>query len=880
MPITSLFRKDSPKAKKSYQGVKISQPYSTKPGTPSRASLETLEKFPSESKQLEDCSRYTQGFSPLDSHNSPKPSTNSQPHLPHLSAIPPALYIRKSLLTVRLHTGDNFEEIDLGTLKHYSTEAPPSFVKEVDNRIARNFDVESLYSPDTVEKDYFTKPAESSEPTRNLSLCSNKGRYAPKRETKALVRNISAGPYFTSDTLTDNEDKDGVKDNMNTHRTFWFLLAFVVGAMAVAGIVLATVAVQKRALTSAMVTVVLGLSSQGVTATEMPSMDFTTPSLTSTYEPTTLASHMSRHPKAKMTSSTVVSNQVLNSVTEREEAIAFDAPDQTTLCTTTTTVTLTSTVYAGHVREERRGVATTSSRGVKGLYVAPDLDAILKRTIIPHYQYTTTTVTQHTTSNEKPLPGPPIANAAAPRIVAPRIVAPPLFHKRVSPATAPDRPVEKLSFLEAYLALANFAVGLCTERQVYINKPAGFHFSEDDEMANRLAQSLCATALPPCDYTRTCLGEKEWHEIYTEAKRVCAMPMPTPTNGGVKGIPGFVDTVEEFCGELGKYESVEGCVDPASLSVMGAKVRRGNGTLDGFTWPQVGSGDATSSGIVKRQAPPPLVQTPFVPFANIPTPPVVPVAHLPTPPVFPITNIPTPPPALPLVNTTTPPGLGVLPTHYSLTPPPSWSSIPMLTFSSQALNSDYESKFFPTNTIPASLSFATPPPYTGPKLPSKSWADNHPFPIPTGYVSPNIVPKEEQIGDLTWNTPGLGACGFPAILNNEFAVAISWVLFDIGREIGGSSLERDWQGELPGGISWQSSALCNRWINVWMSDGKGRKGAEHALVVRDRCIACNVTHLDIQKGVYERIWANASEGRVQVTWEWMQEGPTGLPALG
>ncbi|KAH4408634.1 hypothetical protein HBH92_147250 [Parastagonospora nodorum] len=595
MPIASLFRKDSPKAKKSYQGVTISQPYSPKPGTPSHASLETLGKFPSESKQLEDRSRYTQGYSPLDSHNSSNPSTNSQPHLPHLSAIPPALHIRKSLPTVRLHTSDNFEEIDPGTLKHYSTEAPPSFVKEVDDKIARNFDVESLYSPDTVEKDYFTNPAESSEPTRNLSLGSNKGRYAPKRETKALVRNISAGPYSTSDTLTGNEDKEGVKENMNNHRTFWFLLAFVVGAMAVAGIVLATVAVQKRALTSTMVTVVLGLSSQGVTVTETPSMDFTTPSLTSTYEPTTLALHVSHHPKAKMTSSTVVSNQVLNSVTEREEAIAFDAPDQTTLCTTTTIVTLTSTVYAGHMREERRSVAITSLRGLKGLYVAPDLDAILKRTIIPHHPYTTTTATQHKTSNEKPLPGPPIANAAAPRIVAPS-----LFHKRIPPATAPDRPVEKLSFLEAYLDLANFAVGLCTERQVYINKPAGFHFSEDDEMANRLAQSLCATALPPCDYTATCLGEKEWYEIYIEAKRDCAMPMPTPTDSGIKGIPGFVDTVEEFCGKLGKYVKVEGCVDPASLSVMGGRVRRGNGTLDGFTWPQLGSGDATSSGIAKR----------------------------------------------------------------------------------------------------------------------------------------------------------------------------------------------------------------------------------------------------------------------------------------
>lgn len=170
-----IFRKD-PTAKKSYKGVTISHPYSPKPGTPSQASLETLRKFPSESKPLEDRSRYTQGYIPLDSHNSPKPSTNSQPHLPHLSAIPPALHVRKSLPTVRLHTDDNFEEIDLGTLKDYSTEAPPSFIKEVHDKIARKFDVESLYSLDAVKKDYFTNSAHNPEPARNLSLGSNKGR--------------------------------------------------------------------------------------------------------------------------------------------------------------------------------------------------------------------------------------------------------------------------------------------------------------------------------------------------------------------------------------------------------------------------------------------------------------------------------------------------------------------------------------------------------------------------------------------------------------------------------------------------------------------------------------------------------------------------------
>lgn len=56
-----------------------------------------------------------------------------------------------------------------------------------------------------------------------------------------------------------------------------------------------------------------------------------------------------------------------------------------------------------------------------------------------------------------------------------------------------------------------------------------------------------------------------------------------------------------------------------------------------------------------------------------------------------------------------------------------------------------------------------------------------------------------------------------------------------------------------------------------MDDGKGGKGTQHPFVVRDRCAACNVTHLDIQTSVFEKIWADGKLGRVQVTWEWMQE---------
>jgi hypothetical protein len=57
--------------------------------------------------------------------------------------------------------------------------------------------------------------------------------------------------------------------------------------------------------------------------------------------------------------------------------------------------------------------------------------------------------------------------------------------------------------------------------------------------------------------------------------------------------------------------------------------------------------------------------------------------------------------------------------------------------------------------------------------------------------------------------------------SNELAIAISWELFDMGREIGGSSLEERWKsdgvnpdGKLGDSIDRSSSALCNQGIRA------------------------------------------------------------------
>ncbi|KAF2242347.1 hypothetical protein BU26DRAFT_524487 [Trematosphaeria pertusa] len=212
--------------------------------------------------------------------------------------------------------------------------------------------------------------------------------------------------------------------------------------------------------------------------------------------------------------------------------------------------------------------------------------------------------------------------------------------------------------------------------------------------------------------------------------------------------------------------------------------------------------------------------------------------------------------------------LGVLPPHPKLTPPAHWT-IPMLTYTTQANSAAYTPRTVPTSANPH------PPAWTGAHL-LRDWPDNYPFPIPPGYVAPNIVPKAPQVGHLTYFNPGTGACGLPDMAPNELAVAISWVIFDMGKEIGGSVLQSGFEGTVSNGlITDGKSVFCNRGMRIWMGEGEGR--VEQRFVVRDRCTACNVTHLDVQPGVFANYWAADPPGRISATWEWLEGAPTGVP---
>jgi hypothetical protein len=809
MPSAFPSRRNSRKAKKSSQGVKILHPqptYSPKSVPISGISLEDLPKIPSCSAGLQDASRLTREFSPLRSHCSPEPSTNSHPLPPHPSAIPPALRTEKSLPTHYLDTSDSFEEVGLGNGKHYSTEAPSSFVKEVDEKIAREFDVESLYSPDTVETEFGCYTSRSPELKRNLTLSSDTGSYRPKHQTTAFVDGISAGPY----SVSDDHDKRFILYRPEQHPNTTperrkgkqsiapWLLMIVIGVVSVAGYVLAAVAISRSPVSA-----VLGNGASSLKVMTVPGTSLMDVSI-STSDSIANSAHWSHSHKIHTTLNplhTDASYRLLNVVIKRE-AIMFGVPTEIP-CTTTTT-TATSTVHTVQMnRVGPRDVAATSSRVIIGLYAAPVLDVVSKGIIRARHDHSMTTTTYSTLPTREKVIGHKTAKAAAPRITAPW----PFGLKRAS-TKARDEPA-KITYGLAYFELWSAVGGLCSGyRSSYL------HHSEDDKMTNSLGQTLCYDAAiinwTIVDQQDKCPGKKEWDGMLGDVRKMCAAQKDAWSSDLAKG-------VDKFCGEV---ESYEGRVEGGEVykTVSGSRVKRGYST-------------------------------------------------------------PSPTPFIPLIARTEDPALPPFvepPSHFHLTPPASWSTVPMLTYPSQALNADYSSKYYPSNTIPTSLSSATPPPYTGPHL-TRTWPENYPFAIPTGYVSPNIVPKEVQVGDLTFFQPGTGSCGSPDIRMNEYAVAISWVLFDIGREISGSSLEPGWQGTLPGGRSYDSSALCNRWINLWMMGEGGKKSVEHAFVVRDRCTACNVTHLDIQKPVFERFWGDKNLGRVQVSWEWMREGPTGLP---
>ncbi|KAI1262213.1 RlpA-like double-psi beta-barrel-protein domain-containing protein-containing protein [Xylariaceae sp. FL1019] len=99
-------------------------------------------------------------------------------------------------------------------------------------------------------------------------------------------------------------------------------------------------------------------------------------------------------------------------------------------------------------------------------------------------------------------------------------------------------------------------------------------------------------------------------------------------------------------------------------------------------------------------------------------------------------------------------------------------------------------------------------------------------------------------GDLTYYTPGLGACG---VTNgeNDPIVAISHVIFD---------------PKTPGDNP-NNNPLCGKKIKI------RRNGKSVVVTVRDRCEGCEKWDLDVPVKVFKKL-ARPAAGRVKMNWNY------------
>jgi hypothetical protein len=115
------------------------------------------------------------------------------------------------------------------------------------------------------------------------------------------------------------------------------------------------------------------------------------------------------------------------------------------------------------------------------------------------------------------------------------------------------------------------------------------------------------------------------------------------------------------------------------------------------------------------------------------------------------------------------------------------------------------------------------------------------LPLPTSAA--------HHTGDLTYYTPGLGACGFTS-KEGEFIVSVAHSTFDAVQ-----------QGTDP-----NSNPLCKRKIRAQrLFNGEM---ASVDLTVVDRCTGCGPTDLDVSPSAFAKL-ADPAEGRVVVTWVWL-----------
>lgn len=106
-------------------------------------------------------------------------------------------------------------------------------------------------------------------------------------------------------------------------------------------------------------------------------------------------------------------------------------------------------------------------------------------------------------------------------------------------------------------------------------------------------------------------------------------------------------------------------------------------------------------------------------------------------------------------------------------------------------------------------------------------------------------------GDMTFYTPGLGACGHRNTESDNIC-AISHILYDASSK----------------GANPNTNPLCGRTLKAVHTDSASGQEKELVLTVVDRCEACKQWDIDLSPGAFGRLEGDQGLGRVKVNWGW------------
>lgn len=112
------------------------------------------------------------------------------------------------------------------------------------------------------------------------------------------------------------------------------------------------------------------------------------------------------------------------------------------------------------------------------------------------------------------------------------------------------------------------------------------------------------------------------------------------------------------------------------------------------------------------------------------------------------------------------------------------------------------------------------------------------------------VGSQTYSGDLTYYSPGLGACGITSSANDDI-VSISHITFDAASSVSNPN----------------ANPLCKHKIRA------SRDGKSLDLTVVDRCVGCQANDIDVSPGAFKRL-ADPALGRTEVSWAWLPPTPS------